>query len=367
MVEALYPIIGQIVVRAVGEAIRDLARGIDFQLRVAYSPRSIVRRIRARASGVSDAQMILRDALPFDVVEIFLIHRETGLLLQHISHYPDASPDSDLIGGMLTAIRDFAQDAFGRGEEGQLEEIQYGNRGILIEAAQHAYLAVVVRGLAPAGFRSQIRDRIIEIEHQHTPTLRSYTGDSTALAAVAEPLESLLGAAKPPELGPVHKAVLVGAIGGTMLCVLLACLVGGAVWRAFQVAPPLPTPVIMVVSLPPTAAPSTTPTAAPSTTPTAAPRPTASPIPSATPLPAFVPGVMTGDVFLHIGPSEASDRLGTVLYRDQPVEILAVNQNWYLVRWILPSHAQVVGWAPAEWVAPSEPIPARIVTPASGP
>ena len=38
MVEALYPIIGQVVVRAVSEAIRDLARSVDAQMRTSLTP-----------------------------------------------------------------------------------------------------------------------------------------------------------------------------------------------------------------------------------------------------------------------------------------------------------------------------------------
>lgn len=112
MVEALYPIIGQLVVRSVSVAIRDLVRTIDARMRISFSPQAIWRRLQARLSGVSGAEMVLRESLPFEVAEVFLIHRETGLLLRHVSRDPDASPDSDLISGMLTAIRDFVQDAF---------------------------------------------------------------------------------------------------------------------------------------------------------------------------------------------------------------------------------------------------------------
>ena len=90
MIEALYPIIGQTVVRAVGEAIRDLVRNVDAQMRRSLSLGTIWQRLRARARGVSSAEMVLRESLPFQVAEVFLIHRETGLLLRHISHDPDA-------------------------------------------------------------------------------------------------------------------------------------------------------------------------------------------------------------------------------------------------------------------------------------
>lgn len=113
MIQALYPIIGQTVVRAVSEAIRDLARTLDAQMRTSFDLPAVGRRIQARVSGVSSAEMTLREALPFNVAEVFLIHRESGLLLWHLSRDPATAHDSDLISGMLTAIRDFVEESFG--------------------------------------------------------------------------------------------------------------------------------------------------------------------------------------------------------------------------------------------------------------
>jgi hypothetical protein len=192
MIEALYPLIGQLVVRAVSEAMRDLARSIDNSVRTSFNPRIIWWRLRARLGGVSDEEMVLRHSLPFDVTEVFLIHRETGLLLRHVSCEPGASPDSDLISGMLTAIRDFVQESFGGDEEGQLDEIQYGERSILIEAAQRAYMAVVVDGVEPPGFRALMRERIIEIDHAHAEILGQYDGDPSPLDSAESSLRSLM-------------------------------------------------------------------------------------------------------------------------------------------------------------------------------
>jgi len=377
MIEALYPIIGQTVVRAVSEAIRDLARTIDARMRTTFNLRTIWRRLQARVSGVSGAEMALRESLPFEVAEVFLIHRETGLLLWHVSRDPDASPDSDLISGMLTAIRDFAQDAFGRGEEGQLDEIQYGERRILIEAARHAYLAVVVDGIEPPGFRAQMREQIIEVEHAHEKTLRHYEGDPTPLAPVKEPLRSLITAAEPRALSPAQKRILAGALGLMVVCLVGACLAGGWAWQTLRSTPtPLP------VAVEPTSTPTSTPTftatpspmpaaiATPSPTFTVTPLPTFTPTATATPTstatPAPVLGLMTGNVWLHGGPSAASPRLGIVLERGQPVELLALFGDWCQVRWTPQAGAEVIGWVPARWVGTTTPIPARIVTPTPG-
>ena len=372
MIETLYPIIGQAIVRAVSEAIRDLARTVDAQMRTAFRPQAIGWRLRARVSGVSSAETVLRESLPFDVAEVFLIHRETGLLLWHISRDPDAPSDSDLISGMLTAIRDFAQDAFGRGEEGQLEEIQYGERRILIEAAQHAYLAIVVDGIEPPGFRAEMRERVIEVDLTHEKTLRHYEGDPTPLAPVEQPLRSLMTTSRPRELSPTQKRVLAGALGLLTVCLAGACLAGGWAWRAVR-STPTPLPVAVEPTPTFTATPSPTPTATATPLPTSTATATASPTHTATPTatftymptptPAPVIGLMTGDAWLHEGPSADSPRLGVILERGQSVEILAVFGNWYRVCWVPQAQTEVIGWVPAKWVGTTIPVPTRIVTP----
>jgi hypothetical protein len=202
MIEALYPIIAQTVARAVSEAIRDFARTIDARMRSRFSVKAVRERLVARAKGVSGAEMTLRESLPFAVDEVFLVHRENGLLLWHVSRSPDVSSDSDLISGMLTAIRDFAEDAFGRGGEGDLDEIQYGERRILIEMARHVYLAVVVDGIEPTGFHAKMRECVVEISHTHDRTLREYDGDRQRFSSVEPSLRSLLTAAKPADGSP---------------------------------------------------------------------------------------------------------------------------------------------------------------------
>jgi hypothetical protein len=372
MVEALYPVIGQAVVRAVSEAIRDLARSVDAQMRTSLGPRAVWRRLRGRVRGVSSADMALRDALPFKVTEVFLIHRETGLLLWHVSSDQgerEASSDSDLISGMLTAIRDFAQDAFGRGEEGQLDEIQYGDWRILIEASQHAYVAVVVDGIEPSGFRAEVRERLIEVEHAYGKTLRRYDGDPTPLSPVEASLNSLMAATQVRGLSPAQRGVLVGVVGLAVICLATVCLAGRWGWRAVHATPtPVliePTPTFTVTPSPtPTATPS--PTVIPSPTPTATPLPTLTAIPTATPTAAPMVGLMTGNVWLRGGPSADSPRVGMILERGQSVEILAVFGDWYHIRWTPQAGTEVAGWVPAEWVGTTAPIPAWMITPTPG-
>ncbi|MEZ4710088.1 MAG: hypothetical protein R3A44_22975 [Caldilineaceae bacterium] len=193
MIEALYPIIGQLVMRAVSEAVRDLARKMDAQLHTTYSVSYQSRRLWARLNGVSESDLILRDSLPFHISEVFLIHRESGLLLWHGSlDQTSELTDADLISSMLTAIRDFTADAFGNNQEERLDEIQYGNHQILIETAQHVYIAVVAAGIEPAGFRSMLRRHVIAIQHSHYRKLADYNGDASQFEEAGRELGSQL-------------------------------------------------------------------------------------------------------------------------------------------------------------------------------
>src|SRR5690606_9231791 len=115
-VDALYPVIGRSIQRAVAEAMRGLARRVDDNLRQTFSLRRLARRAQGRLRGLSDAELLLRDTLPFHVQEVFLINRASGLLLAHLSDDPAHAADRDLVSGMLTAIRDFAHDSFGAGQ-----------------------------------------------------------------------------------------------------------------------------------------------------------------------------------------------------------------------------------------------------------
>ena len=360
MIEALYPIIGQVVVRAVAEAIRDLARTVDAQVRTSFNPRVLWWRLRARIGGASTEEMLLRESLPFEMAEIFLIHRETGLLLWHVSRDREASPDSDLISSMLTAIRDFAQEAFGRGKEAQLDEIEYGERRILIEAAQHAYLAVVVDGVEPPGFRARMRERIIEVEHAHEKTLRHYEGDPTPLASVEGSLRSLMVAARPSGPSPAQKRVLVGALGFMFTCVVGTCMASRWV---LQTVRGIPTPTALPVAA------RLTPSATPTSSPSATPSPTLTPTFTATPTSTRAPvvGLMTGHVWVRQDPSADAPLLGVILERGQRVELLAIFGDWCQVLWAPETQAEVTGWVPLKWVGTTVPIPAQIVTPTIGP
>jgi len=184
IIEALYPVIGQIVLRAVTEAIRDLARSIDERLQAATDFQRIGQRIRSLFTGVSEGDLALRNGFPFVVQEIYLIHQESGLLLWHTSTSAKDTADSDLVGAMLTAIREFADQVLGGGKD-QLHQLRLGNRELLLEFGHYSYVGVVIDGVVPAKFHWKLHKHIYAFERSVRHSLLRYDGDASALSQAA--------------------------------------------------------------------------------------------------------------------------------------------------------------------------------------
>lgn len=201
MIEALYPIIGNIVQKAVAEAMRELQRNIDKRLSGSFGKQGFLKRISARLRGVSEADLTMREALPFEILQIFLIQRGSGLLVAHINASSSASTAefrgvgdySDVISSMLTAIRAFVQDSFAsEGHDYSLETIEYGEQRIIIQEGQAAYLAVVINGIEPPGFHAALRSLISELHVTHQRALINYNGNTRKWSDLEEALSKFV-------------------------------------------------------------------------------------------------------------------------------------------------------------------------------
>jgi outer membrane protein OmpA-like peptidoglycan-associated protein len=190
VVDALYPVIGQTNRKSIAEAMKKLAQTVNEKVDKALSFQILIQKMKARLTGVPEDQLILKEALPFKIHEIFLIHRESGLLIAHVSDQDKASSaDQEIISGMLTAIRDFASTAFSNEIRRELNEIQYDDLQIYLEAGRHAYLAVVTSGIPPKNFLDQLRQLEQQIHQNHHHQLRNFDGNMQNLKTLKNELE----------------------------------------------------------------------------------------------------------------------------------------------------------------------------------
>ena len=216
IVDALYPILGSMIAKYLAEALLTINQKLDSAL----SPEGIQRKIRAKIQGVSEAEILLQQAVPFTVEAAFLIHKGSGLVIAEVQPQ-QRQLESELISGMLTAIRSFANDCIGQSTS-DLNEINYGDAKILLEVAGYSYLAVVVRGNPPRSFLQKVRALLEAIVQKHGRAIEEYEGDPDSVPAA---IPQLLGTLHPADsLGSVKKQgkpplmviiglVLVGLVG----------------------------------------------------------------------------------------------------------------------------------------------------------
>src|SRR5262245_10596626 len=192
LADALFPVMGPAIRKAIAHALASMMESLNRTVGHSLSWRALQWRWTALRTGKPFAEIVLLNTLEYRVEQVFLIHAETGLLLQHISHDARAGKDADQISAMLTAIRDFVRDSFKAGGGDTLDALRVGDLAIIVEQGPHANIAGVVRGTAPYALRTTFQDALESIHRQFGPELQAFQGDSAPFERTRSILEGCL-------------------------------------------------------------------------------------------------------------------------------------------------------------------------------
>ena len=224
LADALFPIIGPAIRKAIAATLSGMLESLNTTLEHSLSWRSLRWRIDARRTGKSFAEIVLLNTLVYRVEQVFLIHRPSGLLLQHLTLPGESAQDADMVSGMLTAIRDFVQDSFKVSDDEGLQTVKVGELTVWIEQGPHALLAVVVRGTAPATLRAVLQQALESVHAQYAEFLESFNGDAAKFEGARPLLEACLQQqyrardeqVRRSSMLPIVAAILILALGAWM-------------------------------------------------------------------------------------------------------------------------------------------------------
>jgi len=166
IVDALFPIIGPMIRKAISEALRGLVDNLNGAIESSFTLRGLQWRLEAWRGGVPYAQVVLKHRLSYGIDHVFLIERGSGLVLRHASATGQQSLDADAIAGMLTALGDFVDDSVGDDRGGALDSAQVGEYLVWVEHGPRASLACFMHGVPPAELRVLLEQRVEEIHAQ---------------------------------------------------------------------------------------------------------------------------------------------------------------------------------------------------------
>lgn len=192
--DILYPVMGPAIRKSIQQALNEAMSNINQLLEQGLSLRSWRWRFDAWRTGQSYAQIALLNTLVYQVEQVFLIHKETGLLLQHVVSEHAISKDPEIVSSMLTAIQDFIQDSFVVDHGDTLDTLRLGELSVMIEHGTHAVTALVVRGTPPGELRTLLADTSENIHLHFSRQFQEYDGDVSLFAGVVPYLNECIQA-----------------------------------------------------------------------------------------------------------------------------------------------------------------------------
>ena len=162
LVDAISPIIGPAIRRAISQSLKSMVETFNRTLEDSLSLRGLQWRLESWRTGTSFAEVVMLNTLVYQVDHVFLIHRETGLLLNHVTNaMAIGNTDPSMVSGMLTALESFVHDSFGDSDD--LKKMDCGDRTVWIEKGPFAFLAASIQGHAPESYRIRLQEALEQL------------------------------------------------------------------------------------------------------------------------------------------------------------------------------------------------------------
>jgi hypothetical protein len=222
--DSIAPILGSAIRKAISRAMREMFQSLNQTLEYSMSWQGLQWRWEAWKTGRPFVEVVVLHTLRFRVEQVFLIHKKTGLLLNHLMAEGISSQGEAAISGMLTAIQDFVRDSFQQGQDEGLESLRIGDLTVWIEQGSRAILATVIRGTPPVKLRDFLQHTLESLHAQYSDSLQNFQGDAAVFLETRPHLEDCLQA----QFVKKQKGL---PVGFWVLSALLLALLG---WWAYQ-------------------------------------------------------------------------------------------------------------------------------------
>ncbi|TIW85418.1 MAG: OmpA family protein, partial [Mesorhizobium sp.] len=190
LTDILYPVFLPAIRKSIGEKIDQTFQSLNETLRHIFTWHGLKWRVEAWRTGASFSEVVLKHSLVYRVEHVFLINRNSGLLIAHVTADNATSEDPQLISSMLSAIQDFVKDSFNEKEQSGLDTIRFGELRLWSEVGPLATLVAVIRGNPPEGLHEIFRDVLLRIHDQSSEALEQFDGDTSQLFGVEAQLQT---------------------------------------------------------------------------------------------------------------------------------------------------------------------------------
>jgi len=187
--DAIVPVMGESLKTALYIKVRNKLETINNFFVRNFSPKGLQWRLEAYRSKKSMDEIIHFHTLRYRVEQVFIIHRETGKVLQHVSEFKDeAIEEASMFSETLKAI----QSSAAHENDPSVNTLQLGNHTVWVEQGTHLMLAGVIRGTPSYELRQVFKKTLNKVEDDFREELHSFTGDATPFKSCDDLLKSCL-------------------------------------------------------------------------------------------------------------------------------------------------------------------------------
>lgn len=237
MVEAFYPILGRLVSSYVASRFKQFVEALDERIGSRLSGTRLLLRVKSLWTGVPYKALLLRDACKFTILEVSLIQRKSGILIDHWRSPDEEMRDTDdsndrLFSGFIAAINEFANDAL-RSDDTTLRSFETPDSRIYLRTSSAHILAVRTRGRVDANLERILDRTLLEIVESELVRGREDDAERPSKSRVGrrlpEAAEQLIDAVADHKRTPVL---------GIVALVTLAVVGGGfGIWHYTALSP----------------------------------------------------------------------------------------------------------------------------------
>lgn len=170
IISLLTPVISPVIRQSVTQAMRRFIVEINRTLELGFSIKSLKWRWQAMRAGVPFSEVVFANTVQYQVQQLFLIDKDSGLLIQHVGQEHMLREDQEAISAMLTAIQEFIKDSLQTDDE-TLSSAEMGESVLWVLPGSQANLAAVIKGSPSGKLRQALANFLSEVHLNHQSVL----------------------------------------------------------------------------------------------------------------------------------------------------------------------------------------------------
>lgn len=178
----LTPIISPAIRSAVLQTMRRFISEVNNKLEMGFSFKALKWRWQAFRTGVPFSEILFENTIQYQVQQLLLIEKETGLLVEYAGIEESLAQDKEAMSAMLTAIQDFVSDSLSS-ETGTLSAAELGDDLLWVFPGSEYNLAVLIKGAPSGRMRNQLADLLSQIHLKYAQDFKDQNIWNNHLAA----------------------------------------------------------------------------------------------------------------------------------------------------------------------------------------